>query len=318
MSVLLTGGLGYIGSHIAYFLKKKSIIIDNFSNTNLNYKATLPFAKVYKCSLNQKNLEKIFTENKIDSVIHLASLKSVFNSIKQPLDYYDNNVNSSLILLKTMDKFNIRKLIFSSSATVYGANNNNPLSESSTLNAMNPYGNTKIIIEKMISDYANSNAKFKSISLRYFNPVGANISAGLSDKPLGDATNLMPAILEAVSKNKKLTIFGKDYDTKDGTCIRDYIHVNDLAIAHIKALKNLKIGHKAINVGLGKGMSVLDLIKIFERVNKVSVPRKFGKRRKGDVAISFASNQLATKLLNWRPKYSYQQMCSDSWEAFKN
>lgn len=318
MSVLITGGLGYIGSHIAYLLKRQSIIIDNCSNSNLDYKKFLPLAKVYKCSINKKNLEKIFSENKINSVIHLASLKSVANSIKYPLDYYDNNVYSSLMLLEAMKKFKIFNMIFSSSATVYKKTNNCPLTENSNLDSNNPYGNTKIIVEKMISDYAQSNSKFKALSLRYFNPLGANYLAGLSDRPLGKATNIMPSIINAVHKKKELTIYGDDYDTVDGTCIRDYIHINDLAEAHIKALKNLKPGHKAINIGLGKGLSVLSLIKIFEKVNNVVVPYKFGKRREGDVAESFASNHLAIKLLKWKPSLNYKQMCSDSWKASKN
>ena len=315
MAILLTGGLGYIGSHIASQLKEKAIIIDNCSNSHLNFKKKLPLAKVYCNDLNYKNLDKIFSKHNIQGVIHLASLKAVGESTELPLLYYRNNVYSSLELLECMNKYKIQKLIFSSSATVYGDKAKSPLEESLDLKSTNPYGSTKIIIEDLISNYANSNKNFKSLSLRYFNPIGANLSAKLSESPLGEATNLMPVIIKAIKTKKELTIFGSDYKTSDGTCIRDYIHVNDVANAHIMALKNLKIGHKAINIGLGKGLSVLELINIFEKVNKVKVPFKFGKRRKGDVAACFASNKLAKKYLNWKPMYNYEQMCYDSWNA---
>jgi len=320
MAILLTGGLGYIGSHIAAQLKEKVIIIDNRSNSNLNYKKKLPLATVYCLDLNYKNLDKIFSEHAIQAVIHLASLKTVSESTKLPLLYYRNNVYSSLELLECMKKYKIQKLIFSSSATVYGDQHQSPLKESFNLNSTNPYASNKIIIEQMIEDYANSNSKFKAISLRYFNPLGANIKKSLAEQPLGKSQNIMPILVRAVKENKIFKIYGKDYDTPDGTCIRDYIHIEDVAKAHLKALKYLpKINkHIAINIGLGKGLSVLELIKIFENTNKKKVNYRFTKRRAGDVAVNYANTNKSKKLLKWTPAYSYKDMVRDAWIASLN
>lgn len=318
--VLITGGLGYIGSHISYLLKNRAIIIDNKINSNLNHKRLLPKAKVYKSSINTRILKKIFTQHDIKAVIHLASLKSVNDSLKYPLQYYENNFLSTLHLLNSMREFKIKKLIFSSSATVYGYKNKLPFSENGILEATNPYGSTKIMIENLINDYSKSNKSFKSISLRYFNPIGVNLKAKLIDQPIGNPLNLMPLIIKAAQEKKYLNIFGDKYDTQDGTCIRDYIHVSDLAEAHIFALNNLKNvnGHLPLNIGLGKGISVLELIKIFEKVNKVKVPYRIAKPRLGDVPISFSSNKNAIKFLNWIPKKSYEQMCFDAWQGRRN
>lgn len=318
MAILLTGGLGYIGSHIAAQLKEKAIIIDNCSNSHLNYKKKLPLATVYCHDLNYKNLNKIFFKHNIQGVIHLASLKAVGESTELPLTYYRNNVYSSLELLECMNKYKIQKLIFSSSATVYGDQHQSPLKESFNLNSTNPYASNKIVIEQMIKDYANSNPKFKAICLRYFNPLGANIKKSLAEQPLGKPQNIMPILVRAVKNNKKFKIFGNDYHTPDGTCIRDYIHVDDLAEAHILALKKI---HKiksfdVINLGLGKGISVLNFIKIFEKTNKKSINYEFSQRRKGDVAINFADNEKAKKFLQWKPKKKYSEMMSDSWKAY--
>ena len=319
MKILLTGGLGYIGSHIAALLKEKAIIIDNLSNSKLNYKEYLPYSKVYKEDLNTSSLNKIFTENEIKGVIHLAGLKSVDDSVKNPFKYYRSNILPSIDLLEAMDKNKINKLIFSSSATVYGDKHKSPLNENLHLQSTNPYGSTKIIIEQLISDYAKSNSKFKSISLRYFNPIGADNSANLSEMPIGTPQNIIPVLINAIKKNRVFNIFGKNYKTKDGTCIRDYIHVKDLAFAHIEAFRKLKLvdGHLKINLGLGKGLSVLELINSFEEVNKVKVKYKFIKRRKGDVDIVFANVKKAHEFLNWKPKYTYQDMLKDVWEASK-
>lgn len=262
-------------------------------------------------------LNKIFKNHKIHGVIHLASLKAVNDSISKPLDYYDNNFNSSLDLIRSMEQFKINKLIFSSSATVYGTRHQSPLRESLSLSPNNPYGNTKLLIEKLIQDYASSNKKFKSISLRYFNPIGSNVSTGLSDQPLGSIKNLIPVILNCIQNKTRLEVFGKIYKTRDGTCIRDYIHVQDVAEAHINALKfihNIK-GHIPINLGLGKGITVLEMIRIFEKVNKVKINFKYSNRRKGDADISFANNNLAKKILNWSPKYNYHDMVKDAWQS---
>ena len=318
MKILLTGGLGYIGSHIASKLKDKAIILDNQSNSRINYKKKIPFSKVYNLDLNYKNLQKIFSKHSISGVIHLAGLKAVDESTKQPLQYYRNNVYSSLELLESMDKYKIKKFIFSSSATVYGDQHPSPLKENLTLNGINPYASNKISIEQMIKDYAYSNSQFKAICLRYFNPLGADVKKGLTEKPLGKPQNIMPILVRAVKENKIFYIFGDDYDTPDGTCIRDYIHVQDLAEAHLIALRKLSKlkGCESINLGLGKGLSILEFIKLFNKTNRVKIRYKFSKKRKGDVAISFADTKKAKFILNWAPKLTYEDMMRDSWQSF--
>jgi UDP-glucose 4-epimerase len=320
MKILLTGGLGYIGSHIASLLSKNAIIIDNSVNSSLNFNRFLPKATVYKKDLNKKNLKEIFSHHDIKGVIHLAGLKSVNQSVKQPTIYYKNNVTSSLDLIESMDNFKINKLIFSSSATVYGEKNKSPLKENMQLEATNPYGNTKIIIEKIINDYANSNKKFKAISLRYFNPLGADYRQGLQEKPKGELQNLMPILLDSIIKKKKFNIYGKNYKTYDGTCIRDYIHVKDVAKAHILAIRGLQkiIGHEIINLGLGRGISTLEIIKLFEKINKIKINYQFSKRRKGDVSESYADNKKAKKILGWKAQYNYSDMVKDSWMSQMN
>ena len=318
MKILLTGGLGYIGSHIANLLGKSAVIIDNQVNSLLNFKKKLPLATVYKNTINSASLNKIFNQHQIKGVIHLAGLKAVSESVSYPLKYYKNNISSTMVLLEAMDKFKIQKLIFSSSATVYGDQHSSPLKENMAHQSVNPYGSTKIIIEQLISDYAKSNSRFCALSLRYFNPLGADEKAGLADQPLGEPRNLMPILVRSVYENKIFKIFGSDYPTPDGTCIRDYIHVKDLSAAHILAFKNLHQfkGHRAINLGLGKGASVLEIIRFFEKANGVKVRYQIVGRRKGDAAISYASNRLAKKLLGWKPLYNYQDMVRDSWNAY--
>lgn len=317
MKILITGGLGYIGSHISYLLANKAVIVDNLSNSSLDFKNKLPHAKVYINDVKTSSLKKIFSENKIIGVIHCASLKAVNESISDPLHYYKQNIISTIELLECMENFNINKLIFSSSATVYGNKNKNPLKEKMILSSVNPYGSSKICIEQLIQDYCVSNKKFRAISLRYFNPLGADKIAGLSDQPKGVPQNILPVLINSIKNNKIFKIFGNDYKTPDGTCIRDYIHVKDLASAHILALKKLnKIkGHDSFNIGLGKGVSVLEIIKIFEKANNLSIDYRISKRRKGDVAISFADNTKAKKILAWKPKFNHQEMLKDAWEA---
>lgn len=319
MKILLTGGLGYIGSHIAHLLNNKAVIIDNFSNSKLNYKRYLPSAIVYKANLNCKNLNFIFNKYKISSVIHLAGSKSVNDSVINPLKYYKNNFNSTLDLLESMQHHNINNLIFSSSATVYGDNLKSPLKEIFKTEPNNPYGNTKLFIEKLITDFSKSRKNFKAISLRYFNPIGSNYTAGLFDQPVGEKQNLIPKLIESVIKKKKLEIYGDDYLTIDGTGVRDYIHVMDLAQAHLSALKILKDikGHEIINIGLGRGISVLELIKKFENYNKIKVNYEFKPRRPGDVPISFADSNKARKILPWKPQLNYKDMVIDAWKAAK-
>jgi UDP-glucose 4-epimerase len=318
MAILLTGGLGYIGSHIARLLKKKSVIIDNQSNSQLNFKKYLPEATVYLSDLNKHTLEKVFTKHKIQGVIHLAGLKSVNESVLNPLQYYENNIGSSLVLLEAMNKFKVNKFIFSSSATVYGDQNLSPLKENMTLKSVNPYASTKIIIEQLLSDYAQSNSNFKAISLRYFNPIGADVKSNLSEQPLGQPQNIMPILVQAASEQKVFSIYGNNYETPDGTCIRDYLHVKDLASAHVLALKKIHKfkGHTPLNIGLGKGLSVFEVISLFEKVNQVKIHTRITAHRKGDVAISFADNKKAKKLLEWKPQYSYETMMQDAWQAF--
>ena len=320
MKILVTGGLGYIGSHISSLLGNNAIIIDNQSNSSLNYKKKLPFAKVYKRDLNSNSLIKIFSENKITGVIHLASLKAANESVHNPLAYYEQNVVPTIQLLQTMRNYNINNLIFSSSATVYGNSNKSPLNEDMILNSVNPYGSTKICIERLIQDYCISNSKFKAISLRYFNPLGADKKAGLMDQPKGVPQNILPILINSIKYKKTFKIFGNDYKTRDGTCIRDYIHVKDLASAHMLALRNLhKIkGHVPINIGLGKGVSVLEIIKFFEKVNNISIKYKISKRREGDAAISYSDNTRAKKILGWKPKFNHLEMLRDAWEASLN
>ena len=317
MSILITGGLGYIGSHIAKLLKKRAVIIDNQSNSQLNFKRYLPEATVYLSDLNKNILESVFKKENIKMVIHLAGLKSVNESVQNPLKYYENNIRSSIALLEAMNKFKINKFIFSSSATVYGDQQSVPLKENMALKSVNPYGSTKIIIEQLINDYALSNPRFCAFSFRYFNCLGADVKTGLADQPLGEPQNLMPILLKSIKKNKVFKVFGKNYPTYDGTCVRDYIHVKDLSAAHVMALKRLHQfpGHRPINIGLGKGASVLEIIQLFEKVNGIKLKYQIEGRRKGDVAISFASNQLAKKILSWKPLYSYEDMVRDSWEA---
>ena len=319
MAILLTGGLGYIGSHISILLGKEAIIIDNQSNSSLNFRKYLPLATVYKKDISFLSLNNIFSNHKIDGVIHLAGLKSVSESILNPLKYYDANINSTIELLTCMKKYSVNKLIFSSSATVYGDTNKSPLNEKMSMNSKNPYGKTKIMIENILSDFAFANKRFKAVSLRYFNPLGADYENGLSERPLGEPQNIMPILLKCAYQQKVFKIFGNDYDTIDGTCIRDYIHVKDLAHAHIIALKKIqKIkGHIPINVGLGKGKSVLEIIKIFEKENKIKLKYNFSKKRDGDVAISYADNKKFQKIFQWEPKLNYKDMVRDSWLGFK-
>ena len=319
MSILVTGGLGYIGSHICSLIKNP-IIIDNKSNSDLNFKKKFPNSKVYLANITKNNLKKVFSENKITSIIHLAAFKSVEESLNKPLKYYNNNVSTLIHLIETMEEFKINKLIFSSSATVYGNKNKNPIKERNELSSNNPYGNSKIICENIISEYCKSNKKFKAVSLRYFNPIGASVKHDLKEKPLGIPQNLMPKIIESIIKNKKLKIYGKNYKTYDGTCIRDFIHVLDLAEAHISSIKFLnknKINHEIFNVGLGKGISVLELIKIFEKTNKIKIKYIFSKARNGDVPEIYACNKKIKAKMKWRPKYDYNDMVRDAWLSSK-
>lgn len=276
MKILVTGGLGYIGSHISSLLGNNAIIIDNQSNSSLNYKKKLPFAKVYKRDLNSNSLIKIFSENKITGVIHLASLKAANESVHNPLAYYEQNVVPTIQLLQTMRNYNINNLIFSSSATVYGNSNKSPLNEDMILNSVNPYGSTKICIERLIQDYCKSNPKVKAISLRYFNPLGADKKAGLMDQPKGVPQNILPILINSIKYKKTFKIFGNDYKTRDGTCIRDYIHVKDLA-KNIVAIALKKRNFGVINVCSGKPVQIKKLVKKWKIKYKLKINLKFNR-----------------------------------------
>ena len=266
-------------------------------------------------------MDQVFKENQIDVVIHLAGFKSVNESIEKPIDYYLNNVYGSLILLDVMKNNNVKKVVFSSSATVYGLENKSPISEDASLRAINPYGETKLMVEKILKDIQKSDSEWKVISLRYFNPIGAHKSALIGEDPRAVPANIMPYITQvAVGKLEELRIFGDDYPTRDGTGVRDYIHVVDLALGHIKALQNIDSIEKVefINLGTGKGYSVLELIKAFEDVSSKKIKFKIVDRRPGDIAECYANPNKANKLLNWYPMYDINDMCLDSWNYERN
>lgn len=334
MSILVTGGTGYIGSHTVVELinaGKDVVIIDDFSNSKPEVldrieKLTGVKPKFYELNyLNQKDLEKVFIENKIDSVINFAGFKAVGESVKEPLKYYHNNVSGAIILLETMKKYNVKKFVFSSSATVYGEQEQIELTEQmSRGKTTNPYGTTKSMIEKILEDVYAADNEWVIVILRYFNPVGAHESGLIGEEPQGIPNNLMPFIMKVASKQiDHLNVFGNDYEgTKDGTGARDYLHVVDLAIGHIKALEKLdkeKSGIFVYNLGTGTPYTVLEMVETFKRVNNVDVPYKIVGRRAGDLAIFYANSEKAEKELGWVANKTLEDMCRDSWNyALKN
>ena len=326
-AVLLTGGFGYIGSHTASLLAKKHInffIYDDFSNCHENVVNKLESIinkqiDYLKGDIRDTNkLVEIIQNKNIKSIIHFAALKSVESSLTNPLEYYDVNVLGTLSILKAMQITGIRELLFSSSATVYGSPDYLPIDENHPLKAVNPYGQSKIVIEKVLSDLVNSNESWSISSLRYFNPIGAHSSGLIGDDPLlEDSGNLMPSIIKAIKRfGEILKIYGKDYDTPDGTGIRDYIHVMDLADAHLKALEFLREskGLNVFNIGRGEGYSVLEIINTFERVTGQNIPRIFVDRRPGDISACFADPTKAKNKLGWAPKFDLNDMCLSSWQ----
>ena len=266
-------------------------------------------------------MKKVFEENKIDSVIHFAGYKAVGESVEKPLMYYHNNLTSTFILCEVMKKYGVKNIVFSSSATVYGLSNVSPLKEDLPLSTTNPYGTTKLFIEQILRDLYISDNDWSIALLRYFNPIGAHISGRIGENPNGIPNNLMPFITQvAVGKREKLSVFGNDYDTVDGTGVRDYIHVVDLAKGHIKALErhmDFK-GVEAYNLGTGKGVSVLELVNTFEKVNGVKIPYTISDRRPGDIATCFADASKAKKELGWEAEKTIEDMCKDSWNWQKN
>ncbi|WP_055069656.1 UDP-glucose 4-epimerase GalE [Clostridium massiliamazoniense] len=325
MNILVTGGLGYIGSHTSVELLEAGhnvIVIDNLSNSKEVVKEKIKEItgkdiKFYKYDLlNLSDVEKVFKENNIDSVIHFAALKAVGESVEKPLEYYHNNITSTLHLLSTMKKFNVKNFVFSSSATVYGESKVMPINEECELSFTNPYGGTKLMIEDILRDLYKSDNSWNIAILRYFNPVGAHESGLIGENPKGIPNNLMPYITKvAIGELAELSVFGDDYDTIDGTGVRDYIHVVDLAMGHIKALEKLdtKPGIITYNLGTGNGYSVLQLVKAFSEVSQRDVKYKIVNRRPGDVAVCYADPTKANKELGWTAKRDIKDMCKDSW-----
>ena len=325
MSILVTGGAGYIGSHTCIEMQNAGydvIVIDNLDNSSSESlkrveRITGKPVKFYKEDVRDKEiLRKIFTENKIEAVIHFAGLKAVGESVREPIMYYDNNLISTIALLEVMNEFNVKKLVFSSSATVYGVATEMPLVEGMPLGAINPYGRTKYFIEEMLRDLYVSDKEWCIALLRYFNPIGAHKSGLIGEDPKGIPNNLMPYISQvAVGKLQQLHVFGNDYNTVDGTGVRDYIHVVDLAIGHVKAvdwaLNNL--GCEAFNLGTGNGISVLQLRDAFVKVTGVDVPYVIDPRRPGDPDEVYANAEKAKNILGWTAKYGVDEMCEDTW-----
>ena len=326
MNVLVTGGAGYIGSHTCLELLEKGygvVVIDNLCNSNPKsldrvQELTGKSVKFYQGDVRDEALlTKIFAENEIGCVIHFAGLKAVGESVAMPWEYYDNNLNSTLILTKVMKKVGMKKLIFSSSATVYTADNEMPLNENSrTGHCTNPYGWTKYMTEQILSGMAHADNSWSIVLLRYFNPIGAHESGRIGEDPRGTPNNLMPYITQvAVGRREFLSVFGNDYDTPDGTGVRDYIHVVDLARGHVAAVKYAAAhdGCEVFNLGTGTGYSVLDMVHTFQEVNEVAVPYKIVERRPGDIATCYADPAKSREVLGWRAEKSLQDMCRDSW-----
>lgn len=326
MSVLITGGAGYIGSHTCIELLEEGyeiIVVDNLCNSSETAlervkKITGKEIKFFKIDLLDKDaLEQVFKNEKIDSVIHFAGLKAVGESVSIPLKYYHNNLTGTFNLCELMVKYRVKNLVFSSSATVYGDPASVPIFEDFSLTATNPYGKTKLMIEDILRDLYVSDKTWNIALLRYFNPVGAHISGTIGEDPNGVPNNLVPYMAQvAVGKLKELSVYGNDYDTVDGTGVRDYIHVVDLAKGHVKALEKLakeQVGVRAYNLGTGKGYSVLQMVRVFSGVSGIEIPYKIVGRRQGDIATCYSDTTRAKNELNWTAEKSLEEMCADSW-----
>ena len=327
-TVLVTGGNGYIGSHTVISLFENNydvVIADNLANSKMEVLNRLEkitgkrfkFYKVDCCDID--SLRKVFEENKIDSVIHFAGLKAVGESVRMPLEYYSNNINSMLNVCKLMNEFDVNNLVFSSSATVYGESEDVPFTEESPHGmCTNPYGWTKWMLEQILRDYAKANQDKKICLLRYFNPVGAHESGLIGEDPRGIPNNLFPYISKVAGGTLDcLTVFGDDYNTPDGTCIRDYIHVVDLALAHVKAIKFLATTEDSVsvfNIGTGKGTSVKEAVEAFEKACGHEIKHVYGPRRPGDIAVCYASTKKAEEVLGFKAQYGIDDMCSSCWK----
>jgi len=325
MSILVTGGAGYIGSHTCVELLNAGfdvVVLDNFSNSKIESLKRVEKLAGRSLSFIQGDvrdrscLRELFSQHEVNAVIHFAGHKAVGESVRNPLSYYDNNVSGSIALAEVMAEFGVKRIVFSSSATVYDSPGNAQISENSALGPINPYGRSKPMVEQIYRDLAVSDSQWKIAILRYFNPVGAHESGMIGEDPNGIPNNLMPYISQvAVGRLSELRVFGSDYPTPDGTGVRDYIHVVDLALGHLAALKALDqcAGLITVNLGTGKGCSVLELIRAFESASGQAVPYRIVERRPGDVATCFADPKLAESLLHWRAKLDIDAMCQDSW-----
>lgn len=330
MKIFVTGGLGYIGSHTVVELLNENyevIVIDNLSNSKIEVVDKIKTItgkefEFYKGDVRDKELlDNIFKKNKIDCVIHFAGLKAVGESVEKPLLYYQNNLDSTLVLCEVMNKYNVKNMIFSSSATVYGKQDILPIKETASLSTTNPYGSTKLFIEYILDDLYTSDNDWSIVKLRYFNPLGAHSSGLIGEDPNGIPNNLLPYINKvAVGELECLSVFGNDYETKDGTGVRDYIHVVDLAKGHLKAVEYAykNKGSIAINLGTGNGYSVLELVEAYEKNNNVKITRKFAPRRDGDIAECFADATKAKELLNWSAELDVNDMVKSAYNFIKN
>ena len=331
MTILVTGGAGYIGSHTVIQLVENGydvVVLDNLSNSSSESLQRVEFLVSRKIDFvhgdigDRECVANIFANYKIDAIIHFAALKAVGDSVKKPLEYYINNVSGTLVLLEEMKKANVKKFIFSSSATVYGDNSPVPnLEEYPIGNASCPYGSTKVFLENILSDCAVADKDLKVIALRYFNPTGAHPSGLIGENPNGVPSNLVPYISQvAIGKLEKLSIYGGDYDTPDGTGVRDFIHVMDLASGHVCALRHLEkmSGYETFNLGTGKGVSVLEIIEAFEKASNIKINYEIVARRDGDISTSWADSSKAEKVIGWKAKCNINDMMRDTWNWQKN
>jgi len=325
LRILVTGGAGYIGSHTSILLIEAGyevVIFDNFSNSSkesinrVEKIVSRPIPLIEGDIRNRDDLREVFKNYKIDAVIHFAGLKAVGESVSQPLRYYDNNVSGTIVLCEVMGEYGCKSIVFSSSATVYGDPHTTPIKEDFPLSATNPYGRSKLFIEEMLREVFIADNEWRVVLLRYFNPVGAYKSGTIGEDPSDIPNNLMPFIAQtAVGKRDFLQVFGDDYDTHDGTGVRDYIHVMDLADGHLKAIEKIKTFNKVmtINLGTGKGYSVLDVLKAYEEASGKKIPYKIVPRREGDITKNYADSTYAKEILGWEAKRDMKEMCIDSW-----
>ena len=329
MTVLVTGGTGFIGSHTVVELQNAGhtpVIVDNLSNSDRSVLSGIEAITgsrpaFYEADVRDpEKMAKIFSENKIDAVIHFAGLKAVGESVQKPLEYYHNNLTGTFILLDAMRRAGCKKIVFSSSATVYGMDNTAPFREDMPTGATNPYGRTKKMLEEVLTDLAFADKEWSVVLLRYFNPIGAHPSGMIGENPSGIPNNLFPYIAQvAAGKLPCLSVFGNDYPTPDGTGVRDYIHVVDLAVGHLKALEYAEnhTGAEAINLGTSRGTSVLELVHAFEKASGITIPYRVAPRRAGDIATCYADTEKAEKLLGWKAQYGIDEMCRDGWNYMK-